>query len=253
MRLLVKFGYLGWMFTGFQRGNGERSVEDSILRVLRSEGLAQDIHCAARTDRGVSALSNALALDSNERPAKILGILNSSIPDMLFHSYAMVEDDFNPRHCDYKIYRYIIPRSDAGPYLRNSLRKFRGRHDFRNFCRMDERNPIRTIQSIRTRNAGDMVHVDFRSRSFLWNQIRTMMAYSLDHSFQEETPDPFSITERYQRMADPESLVFYDIFYPGVEFSEFASRSKLKVIGAQNRRSSIRSKVLQSFTDNFVQ
>ena len=256
MRLLVKFGYLGWLYSGYQKGNGDRSVEDTILKVLRSNDLSESLQSAARTDRGVSAISNVIAVDTTERPSKVLGILNSSIDGMIFHGYAVVPDDFNPRHNDYKIYRYILPGNQAGPYLRNALKPFRGKHDFRNFCRLDERNPVRTINSIRVKAASDMVYVDFKARSFLWNQIRTIMAYAVERSGNAEQTDPFERKERYGKMLEPESLVLLEMVYDGIEFKNALSISKVKQFAEAQRRSNLRNRVMQSFSlvmgDNVV-
>ena len=247
MRLLIKFGYIGWLFTGYQTGNGERSVEDTILKVLRSNKLAEMIHSAARTDRGVSALSNAFAIDTTDRPSKVLGILNSSIQGMLFHSYAEVPDDFNPRYCDYKVYRYVIPAEESGPYLKEALRKFRGRHDFSNFCKKDERNPVRAIRSIQVRRRGGMITVDFKARSFLWNQIRTIMAYGVDNSHEITEADPFSLDSRYGRLLEPESLILYEMVYENVEFETALSLSKIRQFKSCLRTYDIRNSILGNF------
>lgn len=247
LRILIKFGYIGWNFTGYQTGNGNRSVEDAIIEVLRKTGISEMVHSAARTDRRVSAISNTIAIDTSERASKVLGILNSSIDDMIFHSYAIVPDDFNPRHCDYKTYRYFIPETEAGENLKAALSKFRGRHDFRNFCRMDERNPVRTIRSIRVRKTSGMVTVDFKSRSFLWNQIRTIMAYAVDHSHSLMQEDPFQVEKRYPRLLPPEQLVLLDMVYDGVEFSQLVSLSKKRQFTKLIRDFVIKDRILQSF------
>lgn len=247
MRLLIRFGYIGWLYTGYQTGNGERSVEDTILRTLRKAGIAEMVHSAARTDRGVSALSNTFAIDTTERAPKVMGILNSSIDGMLFHGYAIVPDDMNPRHCDYKTYRYYIPETEVGPYLRKALAPFRGRHDFSHYCKMDERNPVRTIKSISVRRSSGMVSVDFKSRSFLWNQIRTIMAYAVDHSYTEEQADPFSIESRYPKLMPPEQLILKDMVYPGIEFKDSVSLSKRRQFSEVIRESRVRDTITAAF------
>lgn len=248
LRLLIKFGYPGWEFTGYQTGNGKRSVEDTILEVMKRRGLSESLHSAARTDRGVSAVSNAFAVDTTERPSKVLGILNSSIDTMIFHSVASVPDDFNPRHCDYKIYQYLVRKDEVGPYFRESLKPFRGRHDFRNFCKMDERNPVRTIRSLRITKRSGMIYVDFKARSFLWNQIRTIMAYARDHSFSPSADDPFSITGRYPAIMDPEPLLLLDMVYPDVDFRPALSTSKKRSYREILDRFNLRNHVMGSFS-----
>ncbi len=247
LRLIIKYGYFGWQFTGFQRGNGNNSVEDSILRVLEKAGISDKIQSAARTDRNVSAISNAFAVDTVSKPTMVMGILNGKIPGMVFHSYAIVEDDFNPRHCDYKTYRYIIHKDQAGPYLRDALKPFRGKHDFRNFCKMDERNPIRTIRSISVNRKGDRIFIDYKARSFLWNQIRSITSYALEHSFSETQEDPFSLKEKYPKLMDPEGLILLDMVYEDIEFIEYIPVSKKKYLETLFQRENMRHEIMKNF------
>ena len=108
MRYFVKFGYEGFRFSGFQRGNGDNSVEDSILRALVKNDIHSDIRCAARTDRDVSALENVFAIDTDKPPEAVLGMLNSTCDGIFFTSFAMVPKNANPRHCLRKTYSYYL-------------------------------------------------------------------------------------------------------------------------------------------------
>lgn len=215
---------------------------------LERAKISYNIHSAARTDRGVSAVSNAFAVDTSRKPSMVLGILNGKIPGMIFHSYAIVADDFNPRHCDYKTYRYIIHRDEAGPYLRQALKPFRGQHDFRNFCKMDQRNPIRTIKAISVGAHKDRIFIDYRARSFLWNQIRSITAYALDHSFSEFQEDPFSMEEKYPKLMDPQGLILMDMAYEGIEFVNGMTMSKKKQLSSLFREQNLRHDVMGNFT-----
>lgn len=249
MHLLIKFGYLGWQFTGFQRGNGDNSIEDTILRVLMKSGISEEIHCGARTDRGVSAISNALTMETDKSPSMVMGILNGKISGMVFHSYSIVPEGFNPRHCDYKTYRYILRKEQVGPYIRKSLKPFRGQHDFRNFCKMDHRNPVRKIRSIAVGRTGDRVFIDYKARSFLWNQIRSITAYAVEHSFNEEQVDPFSLTEKYPGLLDPEGLLLIDMVYEGLQFKNEVSVSKKKQFNSLINRYDLRNEMVNSFSN----
>lgn len=248
VRLLIKFGYIGWLYSGYQTGNGERSVEDTILKTLRKNNLAEMVHSAARTDRNVSAISNAFAIDTEELPSKVLGILNSSIDGMIFHSVAEVDVEYNPRHCDYKVYRYTLQEQEAGPYLKSVLMKFKGKHDFRHFCKMDERNPVRTINAIKVGKKNGVITVDFKARSFLWNQIRTILAYAVDKSFKEVSEDPFERDSRYGRLLDPEPLMLLEMIYKGVEFEPALSLSKIKQFQQVIMESRIKNSILSQFS-----
>ena len=248
LRLFIKFGYLGWLFTGYQSGNGNRSVEDSILNVLRERKLADSLNSAARTDRNVSAIGNVIALNSEEKPQKILGILNSSIDGMIFHQHAEVADDANPRHCDFKTYRYIVPGDrDIGPKFKAVLGSFVGTHDFSSFCRVDNRNTSRFIKSIMVKKTGDTVYVDFIAGSFLWNQIRTIMAYALDHSFDEILEDPFRLKGRYPKLVQPDPLILIDIEYRGLTFEKYSSKSRNNDFRSKLMEVSVKNQVLTQF------
>ncbi|EQD79614.1 tRNA pseudouridine synthase A, partial [mine drainage metagenome] len=72
MSFLIKFGYIGTCFTGFQKGNGSNSVEDSILAILKRHDISKSIRSAARTDRNVSASGNVIRLSTEMHPEKML-------------------------------------------------------------------------------------------------------------------------------------------------------------------------------------
>ena len=90
MKIAIKFGYLGWDYSGFQAGNGENSIEDTISECLGRIGTSSEIHSAARTDRGVSALSNVFTVETDLPAPRIMGSLNSMIDGMVFHSWSHV-------------------------------------------------------------------------------------------------------------------------------------------------------------------
>lgn len=225
MGYAFKFAYDGSKFTGYQKGNGKRSVEDTIIESLMDAGINAKVMSAARTDRGVSAMGNVAYIDSNERADKISGIVNSGSEDILFHSYALVKGDFRPRHCDMKIYRYIIPlETIVKTGFTEILSRFVGTHDFSHFSRVDGRNPVRTVDRIETVRSGNVAFLDFYAQSFLWNQIRSMIAFAEHFGPVDTTIDPFSINTRFPEMADPRHLVLMDIFYSNLNFKKLQLR-----------------------------
>lgn len=254
MKYLLKFGYDGTMFTGYQRGNGKRSVEDSIIKVLNGYNISETLQSAARTDRNVSAAGNVIALVSEDSPEKILGILNSQIQDMFFYSFAEVAKDFNPRHNEMKHYRYTLVKPKYRIIdLRRVLSPFKGTHDFSAFSRKDERNSIRTINEIKVTKVLDVVYVDFFGKSFVWNQIRSIMGFAEHYlSANEEPPDPFSLKERFPLLSDPRPLVLMDIAYENIEFTKCFSRGKLEFELDRNYylriKSLIRNNIIEKIT-----
>ncbi|PYB67994.1 tRNA pseudouridine(38-40) synthase TruA [Thermoplasma sp. Kam2015] len=211
-----KFGYEGQYFTGFQRGNGEHSIEDAIIYVLRENDFEYDIRTAARTDRYVSAVSNVFTLETARDPDSVANLINSKEKHIFVHSYAIVADSFNPRHCTYKIYRYYIFDDIDCLAMENVIRKFIGTHDFRSFARVDSRRTMRTILDAKCVEEDNRQYLEFKARSFLWNQVRTMVAFAQDNA--ETGIDPFSIEGRYPRVARPNNLILWEIYYEGLEF-----------------------------------
>jgi tRNA pseudouridine38-40 synthase len=229
-KYIIKFSYDGSRFSGYQRGNGERSVEDSIQTELEKMGINSKIRSAARTDRGVSAISNVFSVEYDDSIDKLLGILNSRIMDMAFHSFAQVKNSFNPRHCTMKWYRYYIFQNINRSRLQEVLGKFSGIHDFKNYCRSDGRNTVRSISSIKVGSYGVFTFVDFYAQSFLWQQIRSIIAYAMQHAEFSEDLDPFDASTRYGKIAPPYPLILMDIEYESLKFAPFISRSKEKLL-----------------------
>ena len=216
MGFLIKFGYDGPYFTGFQSGNGENSVEDSIMKTLRSIGITGKIRSAARTDRGVSSSGNVFMIQAEIDPKKILKILNAKCRNMVFYAYAQVEDSFNPRHCKSKSYTYFIPGNWL--FLRPVFSKFEGEHDFSGFCRKDSRSSYRRIEKISLIYRYGYTEVKFTAQSFVWEQIRSIMGYCMVYSDTANQMDPFSDLTGRRIVAPPQPLILNDIQYKGIKF-----------------------------------
>lgn len=239
MKYLIKFGYDGTKFSGYQRGNGSRSVEDAIISVLKKYGISEEIQSAGRTDKYVSAAGNVMSLQSREKPEKIIGILNSEIENMFFHSYAEVEDSFNVRHNKLKHYRYTITGDDI--FLKNTaeiIKKFEGRHDFSFFSRKDSRNPVRTIDRIICTLSDKILQVDVYGKSFVWNQIRCIVGFSKFNAERgNEIGNPFDIESKFPFLAEPEPLILMDVEYENVIFKRKFKAGKIRSL--ENKLQSI--------------
>jgi Pseudouridylate synthase len=133
MYYLIKYGYEGTAFSGFQRGNGENSVEDSIINILKKYEICNDIESAARTDKYVSARGNVMLIDTEMSINNVMGILNARVPHMFFYSYSGLDDYLNPRHNAMKQYSYILTDKININQVMETLNEFVGQHDFSNF------------------------------------------------------------------------------------------------------------------------
>ncbi len=209
--MLLKFAYDGTKFYGYQRQPSVPTVEGEILRVLKEYGIADEIKSASRTDRGVSALGNVVQVNTTHAPEKVMGILNSNLNGIFFHSYS--QENHNPRFAKQRWYRYHLP--DFG-YSLDSLRAaseiFVGRHDFRNFTRARDKTELE-IESIEVSKECGLFTIDFRARYYLWNMIRrivaAMTAYASGHEF---GPEIFELDKNFG-LAPPEPLILMDIIY----------------------------------------
>lgn len=230
MRYLFAFSYDGGKFTGFQRGTGKRSVEDSIISVLDKYSIGENFRCCSRTDRGVSAIMNTSTLDSDSDAEDIIGILNSNLEDIYFYKYAGVDENFNVRRVQFKKYVYIMPEMDQFYSIRiTDLKKFEGEHDFSNFCKLNGRNTKRSVIEIGESFDNHIRTVSFKAKGFLWNQIRFMVGYAMEKARDERTPDdPFSAEYKTRKLAPPGPLFLVEISYEGVEFKTVVKKSTRK-------------------------
>jgi tRNA pseudouridine38-40 synthase len=263
MRLALKFGYDGRRFHGFGRQPGQRTVEGDILRALGEIGVLgksqtpHDINygAASRTDAGVSALGNVLALDTAFRPEALLRALNARLEDIWFHSIAAVPAGFIPRHAAMRWYRYHLMSDEIGDWnaLRRALRLFVGTHDFTNFCRPEGKSAVRSIQQLKARRSGPFISVDLFSMGFLWNQVRRIMGAALGVSRGElKVAEVKRALDHPTKRADlglaaPEPLFLMDVAYD-FDFVQDEAALGLAVRNIQKkRREAIGTMVLSSY------
>ena len=234
MRLALKLGYDGRRFHGYSRQPGQRTVEGDILRALGDLGVLPDgtpprrigLASASRTDAGVSALGNVLALDTDFRKDALLPALNARLEDIWFHSMAEVPDGFRPRDASLRWYRYHLRSEEvkSPPVLGKALGLFRGTHDFSNFCRPEGKDATRTVDEVRIHKGGPFIAVDIIARSFLWNQVRRMMGAALAAASGEialravETALKRSSERTDLGLAPPEGLFLMDVAYDHIIF-----------------------------------
>lgn len=226
--------YAGWGWHGFaaQDKNGvEKTIEAALFAALRATRLVpqgaawaelQYTRCG-RTDKGVSALSNVVALRlRSARPAACelpddaaweaagggeldyCGLINRQLPDGIrVLGWAPAPEGFSARFgCAWRHYRYYFPLEPGLDLarMRDAAARLVGAHDFRNFCRMDveavhsfERtvlsaevlpDPAGTIVS-----GSPMHYVSVRGSAFLWHQVRCMAAVLFLVARGREEPD----------------------------------------------------------------
>jgi tRNA pseudouridine38-40 synthase len=200
-RLKLIVAYDGAPFAGWQSQSHRNTVQDNLERAFeRVTGAGARFHGAGRTDAGVHALAQCAHVDvpnkslSADSWIKALNALLPSAIRVLRCRY--VSKDFHARlSAKGKIYRYriwtahILPPFEyrrawhiAQPLdlkvLKSAARHFVGTHDFASFAAnrgKSERSTIRTINSVRVRQKGPCVTIEFDGDGFLYKMVRLIV------------------------------------------------------------------------------
>lgn len=192
--------YDGRPFVGWQRQANGLAVQAVIERAVRSfcgEDIA--IGGAGRTDAGVHAFGQVAHADlTKDWPAEtVMGALNFHCqPDpVAILACEKMHDGFDARFSAIRrSYRYRIfnrvPQltHEAGlawhvkaeldaEAMHEAAQEFVGHHDFTTFrhTRCQAKSPEKTLESFSVRREGQLVIAECASRSFLHNQVRSMV------------------------------------------------------------------------------
>lgn len=236
----VKLAYDGRMFMGSQRQPGVRTVESESMEALRRIGAIESaassrFRFASRTDRGVSALGNVMAFTTSFDRTALLRALNAASPNVLFYAWTEVSETFSPRRARQRWYRYMLPSDGLDvDRVERCAALFEGSHDFRRFCREDERSTVRTIDSFRVEAVGGAIVADVRGREFLRNMVRRMVAALVEvgsgRASLEEVSAALEGEDGCFGLAPPEQLILMDVDH-GLEFTtEFPATLRRKVV-----------------------
>lgn len=194
-KVALKVAYLGTNFRGFQRQPDQRTVEDELIYTLKKLDYIADLKkayfgIAGRTDRGVHAMGNVISFMSEKEI--LINQINDYLPDdVKILAKAKVPYGFKPRYAEQRHYKYIISENVLSYPLNWNLNVpkngfdldkmieaanyFKGEHNFINFSKRCERNPLRTVDDICVEKKGHIISIDVWGESFLWNMVRKMV------------------------------------------------------------------------------
>lgn len=205
MRLALIIEYDGSCYRGFQYQKNQPSIQEEIetaIHKLTSQTIK--IRGAGRTDAGVHALGQVIALDlkSDLKVNQILTGLNHYLPrDIVVKTAYEVQKDFDPRRmAKSRTYKYsIINRKVRSPLqLRHStlvreslnIKDMRlagelmmGTHDFWSFCGALDRSTdstVRNISKIDILIIGEKIEIEVEGNAFLPHQVRRMVGAIID-------------------------------------------------------------------------
>ncbi|MFA4640144.1 tRNA pseudouridine(38-40) synthase TruA [Pyrococcus kukulkanii] len=228
MRVALKIAYDGTRFHGFQRQPNVRTVEGEIIKALNDAGIEfTDFKSASRTDRGVSALGNVVALTTDDERILNPMVLNGRLEDIWVLSAVKVPQDFHPRFwAKSKVYRYYLPSWGLDvEKVKECSKLFLGVHDFSAFARVDGRDTIRSIDRIEVWESGPILVVEVEAKSFLWEMVRRIVkALELCGSGKLGSQDIKEMLQgTYERSrkvppAPPEGLLLVEVKYEAITF-----------------------------------
>jgi tRNA pseudouridine38-40 synthase len=183
MRLAVKFAYDGKKFNGYARQPDQKTVEGNIIKSLEKNGFIEDIkesffRSASRTDKGVSALCNVIAFNTNRDTKQLLQKLTLKDSSIIIYGFKEVEPEFNPRYAKMRQYRYYLKLNNLDiKKILSSAAYFTGENNFTNFAKVESfKNPVRTIENIVITKENNFLIIDFYAQTFLWHQIRRIIS-----------------------------------------------------------------------------
>jgi tRNA pseudouridine38-40 synthase len=200
-RYRARVEYDGTDFAGFQVQPGARTVQGELEAALArlTGGERQPVDGAGRTDAGVHAAGQVIAFSYAGRlSATELGrALDALLPaDVAIRDVRRAAARFHPRYAArYREYRYTVWNGPRSPLRERTALGVRvpldtaamaragsvleGRHDFSAFGAAD-RNPVRTVHSVRVRRSGSLVTIDVRADAFLRGMVRRIVAVLLE-------------------------------------------------------------------------
>ena len=200
-RYQILIEYVGTSFVGWQIQKKGKSIQKTIQLAL-SKLLKQKItlYGSGRTDAGVHALEQSAHFDVKNKiqnidktikslnfflNKKMISIINIKRKKVNFHARYSAKE---------RVYLYIIQNRispstiniDREWHIRKKLdlnlikkgsKKLIGTHDFSAFrsSNCSAKNPIRTINKIIVKKSKNQIKLKFKSKSFLKNQVRSMV------------------------------------------------------------------------------
>ena len=200
-RYQILIEYVGSNFRGWQVQKKGKTIQgliqEKISKLLKQKIL---VFGSGRTDTGVHAIEQSAHFDCDNKihhldkfAKSINHFLNKEGVSIL--SIKRKNNNFHARYsAKMRIYRYIIINRLSGPVLENNrgwhvmkeldlnlmkkgARKLIGTKDFSTFrassCRA--KSPIKTMKLVKIKSSKNKIEIEFRSKSFLQQQVRSMV------------------------------------------------------------------------------
>ena len=199
-RYKIKIEYEGTPFVGWQFQKNGKSIQEVLQKaIFKFSKEKVTVIGAGRTDSGVHALGQTAHFDLKKKinKKKILPAINQNIENnsVTVLKVNKANKKFHARHdAKKRTYRYLIVNRQSPLALQKnkawhirkkldllSMKKgakfLLGTHDFSTFraSACGAKSPIRTMEKILIKKHKDKITLQFTSRSFLQQQVRSMV------------------------------------------------------------------------------
>ena len=199
-RYKIKIEYEGTPFVGWQFQKNGQSIQEVLQKaIFKFSKEKVTVIGAGRTDSGVHALGQTAHFDLKKKISKkkILPAINQNIENnsVTVLKVNKANKKFHARHdAKKRTYRYLIVNRQSPLALQKnkawhirkkldllSMKKgakfLLGTHDFSTFraSACGAKSPIRTMEKILIKKNKDKISLQFTSRSFLQQQVRSMV------------------------------------------------------------------------------
>ena len=200
-RYQIQIEYVGTNFVGWQIQSKGKSIQKSI-QIKLSKLLKEKVSLigSGRTDTGVHAIEQSAHFDSKkeiQNLGKFLKSINHFVNDMSISIINIKKRNihFHARFsAKQRVYKYIIFNRLSRPsiekergwhiikkldisLMKKGAKKLLGTKDFSTFrsSSCNAKSPIRTMRSIKIKSIKGRIEIQFKSQSFLQQQVRSMV------------------------------------------------------------------------------
>ncbi len=201
-RYRIDIEYDGGPYAGWQRQADQHSVQAAIEQAIHAfSGEEVTIRGAGRTDAGVHARGQVAHFDLAKDWAadRVMGAVNAHLltagETVSVLAADKVADDFDARFsATARHYLYRIVNRRAPPALErgqvwhvarkldavamhDAAHSLVGQHDFTTFrsVQCQAKSPVKTLDRLDVTRNGDLIEIRASARSFLHNQVRSMV------------------------------------------------------------------------------
>ena len=198
-QLLIE--YVGTDFRGWQiqkKGSTIQGlIQETISKILKEKII---LNGSGRTDTGVHAIEQSGHFDSKNEITNLTRFVKSinhflNDKGIAIKKITKRSKTFHSRFsAKQRIYKYIIFNQISAPVIekkrgwhvrkpldldliKKGAKKLVGTHDYSTFrsSSCHAKSPIRTIKSVKIRSSKNKIEIEFKSQSFLQQQVRSMV------------------------------------------------------------------------------